>query len=185
MPDDYPLESINEGTLKPYDSIWAIDPADPEFWIPVWGMDLPAKMVPYGSPAHRLKQAKIQVDSKDQAQLARLLKFVKKAKGRLPRWIFHAIAVNRLNTRIKTLNRDDLLEVYNELFPAKPIHDGSVMDRGAILDQILDHVHHGIDPEEIVDLWNVVFPGEQSLEFDSEARELVFEAPSELASVLD
>jgi hypothetical protein len=185
MSQTFPLEAISEETLKPYDSIWAIDRDEPTFWIPVWGQDLPAKVVPYGSPAHERKQAQVLINSEDRAQLAHLLRLVKKAKGRLPRRIFHAIAVNRLNNHIKALSRDDLVEVYNELFPADPIRETPDLDGDTVLNRVLDHVRHGLDAEEIVDLWNVMFPGEENLHYDTEAGQLVFDEPSEFSSVLD
>ncbi len=182
-----PLEAISEETLKPYDSIWASDRNEPSFWIPVWvwGKDLPAKMVPYGSPAYEVKQAQIEINSKDRTQVARLLKLVKKAKGRLPRGIFQAIAINYLSRHIGGLTLDDLVEVYNELFPTAPVRETSDLDRDAILNQILDHVRHGLDAEEVVDLWNVMFPGEENLHYDTETRQLVFDDSSEFSSVLD
>jgi hypothetical protein len=37
---------------------------------------------------------------------------------------------------------------------------------GALAKQLAQHIRAGIEPEEIVDLWHVVFPGDRNVQYD-------------------
>ncbi len=55
-----------------------------------------------------------------------------------------------------------LSEIYAELFPEKP---AMVTPTAADLAQ---HVRSGLEAEELVDLWNVVFPADRNVWYDEE-----------------
>jgi hypothetical protein len=78
-------------------------------------------------------------------------------------------AVELLTEAVKSAHVDDLVEIHYELFPEQPISQEEVgRNRLAVVDHILDHTHNGLEPEEIVDLWNVVFPDHWGVSFDEE-----------------
>jgi hypothetical protein len=79
-------------------------------------------------------------------------------------------AVQRLVRELPSLRSDDLAEVYNELFPTEPTTEELARrDRSRLLDRINDHFSRGLEPEEIGDLWNVLFPRERHVSYDEES----------------
>jgi hypothetical protein len=78
-------------------------------------------------------------------------------------------AVQNLAQELAPMGPDDLAEVYNELFPGQPAtEDQARRDRNRLLDQITDHFRRGLEAEEIVALWHVVFPRDLNVYFDEE-----------------
>lgn len=79
------------------------------------------------------------------------------------------VATEKLSHAVEEMHADDLLQVYNELFPDKPVaEDEASCDVGSLVKQIVDHISGGLEPEEVVDLWNVVFPRDREVYFDEE-----------------
>ena len=79
-----------------------------------------------------------------------------------------AEAVERLAKAMEKASDDDLVEFYAELFPAKGRPDASGGNGAPLAKQLVQHIRAGIEPEEIVDLWNVVFPGDRNVYYDEE-----------------
>jgi len=73
-------------------------------------------------------------------------------------------------TRAVTESRsDDFVEIYNELFPEDPITEQAAVSRRNLLAQkVLDHMSEGLEIEEIIDLWNVIFPRHRDVYFDED-----------------
>jgi hypothetical protein len=95
-------------------------------------------------------------------------------------------AVQRLAGELVSMPPDDLAEVYNELFPSQPTtEDQARQDRNHLLDRIHDHVARGLHPEEIVGLWNVVFPKERHVSYDEETNTLHYGQTSESVQFAD
>jgi hypothetical protein len=71
-------------------------------------------------------------------------------------------ATERLVKRIESVAPDYLSEIYSELFPEKtpPLE--------LVADDITKHIKKGLEEEEIVDLWNVVFPEDRNVWYDEE-----------------
>lgn len=89
-------------------------------------------------------------------------------------------AVEKLTRAVEGMHPDDLLEFYNELFPASSKsevspEDGGAGDRGKILQQI----QRGLEVEEILDLWNVAFPQDRKVYYDEEADAIHFDEEPE------
>jgi hypothetical protein len=61
-----------------------------------------------------------------------------------------------------------LSEIYAELFPEKP---AMATPTSADLAQ---HVRSGLEAEELVDLWNVVFPADRNVWYDEEDEKIHF-----------
>lgn len=80
-------------------------------------------------------------------------------------------AVSRISGEIERSASDDLVEIHNELFPdAASLADEDDQLIGAIRDRI----QAGLEVEEIVDLWNIVFPKDRNVWYDDENESLHF-----------
>jgi hypothetical protein len=74
-----------------------------------------------------------------------------------------------LTKAIEKVHPDDLAEIYNELFPRQPTTETAAKtDAGTLVQRIIGHINHGLEIEEILDLWNVVFPKHPDIWFDEE-----------------
>ena len=72
-------------------------------------------------------------------------------------------ATERLARVVEKSNPGTLTEIYSELFPDK---NPSASQLSAI--DLAEHVRRGLEAEEIVDLWNVVFPMDRNVWYDEE-----------------
>lgn len=71
-------------------------------------------------------------------------------------------ATERLAKDIEKARRTALAEIYAELFPEKaPVTEPSAAD-------LARYVRSGLEAEELVDLWNVVFPADRNVWYDEE-----------------
>ena len=78
-------------------------------------------------------------------------------------------AVKALTDEIQKARADDLVEIHNELFPEKPItEDEAKEDPSALVKKIVAHIDRGLEVEEILDLWHVVFPKHRRVWFDED-----------------
>ncbi len=69
---------------------------------------------------------------------------------------------------VERASSDTLADIYTELFPEKqPSETLGVMAK-IITDDLARHIRHGLAPEEIVDLWSVVFPTDRHVHYDDE-----------------
>lgn len=77
-------------------------------------------------------------------------------------------ASEKLARGVEKAKPSDLPEIYSELFPEKA--------PSAHLDakEIAKHIRNGLEAEEIVDLWNVVFPEDRNVWYDEEAKSIHF-----------
>lgn len=67
------------------------------------------------------------------------------------------------------LGSDDLLEVYNELFPDNPYTEEEVEDDAwPLSEQITDYINRGLEAEEIIELWSLIFPKHRNVWYDEE-----------------
>ena len=78
-------------------------------------------------------------------------------------------AAARLTQAVRKAPPDDLAEIHNELFPEKPTtEDKAKMHRSALVEKIVAHIDSGLEVEEILDLWHVIFPKNRSVWFDED-----------------
>ncbi|HSU68153.1 MAG TPA: hypothetical protein VLJ39_14845 [Tepidisphaeraceae bacterium] len=75
-------------------------------------------------------------------------------------------AAQRLAEVVEKAKPPTLTEFYAELFPEKPV---AVAPSAAELAQ---HVRSGLEAEELVDLWNVVFPADRNVWYDEEDKKI-------------
>jgi hypothetical protein len=77
-----------------------------------------------------------------------------------------AEAAQRLATCVEKAKPSDLPEIYSELFPERPVPAPLAPS------DLVEHIRSGLEPEEIVDLWNVVFPDDRNVWYDEEANSI-------------
>ena len=67
------------------------------------------------------------------------------------------------------LGADELLEVYNEVFPDDPYTAEEVEeDSGPLIEQLVDHINGGLEIDEVMDLWRLIFPKHRNVWYDDE-----------------
>ncbi|MCI0380454.1 MAG: hypothetical protein L0215_22950 [Gemmataceae bacterium] len=79
-------------------------------------------------------------------------------------------ALERLAKAVEKASADDLVEVFAELFPAKAIPLA-----GPVARELAQHIRTSLEPEEVVDLWNVVFPADRNVYYDEESEALCYD----------
>jgi hypothetical protein len=73
-------------------------------------------------------------------------------------------AAKKLAKAVESVNESTLREIYAELFPelsASTLPSASNLSR---------HIRDGVAAEEIVDLWNVVFPADRHVWYNEETK---------------
>lgn len=92
-------------------------------------------------------------------------------------------AVERIVSQIQPLGRDDLVEVYNEVFPHESVAMDDEIEDARLLTEVMNHVQEGLEVEEVIDLWNVVFPQDRNVWYDEEATNIRYnEEPERVES---
>ena len=81
-------------------------------------------------------------------------------------------AAERLAKRVEKAEPTTLVEIYAELFPESP---AAAIPFAADLAQ---HVRSGLEAEELVDLWNVVFPADRNVWYDEEDQKIRYNEES-------
>ncbi len=79
-----------------------------------------------------------------------------------------AEAAEKLARRVERAKPSDLPEIYSELFPE--VSSPAL----PVASEIAKHIRSGLEAEEIVDLWNVVFPEDHNVWYDEEAKAIRF-----------
>ena len=79
-----------------------------------------------------------------------------------------AEAAERLAARVEKAKPSQLPEIYTELFPEK------TPAAPPVASEIAKLIRGGLEVEEIVDLWNVVFPEDCNVWYDDEAKAIHF-----------
>jgi hypothetical protein len=79
-----------------------------------------------------------------------------------------AEAAERLATGVEKAKPSQLTEIYAELFPER------TPAAAAVASEIARQIRGGLEAEEIVDLWNVVFPGDRNVWYDEESSAIHF-----------
>jgi len=77
-------------------------------------------------------------------------------------------AAEKLARCVEKAKPSDLPEIYSELFPEMTPASPPVAS------EIARYVRSGLEAEEIVDLWNVVFPEDRNVWSDEESKSIHF-----------
>lgn len=95
-------------------------------------------------------------------------------------------AVARLTSAVRVAHADDLVEIYNELFPEQPTtEEEAERDSPGMMHKILMHIDRGLEVQEILDLWNVVFPLHRGVCYDDDDGLIHYDEETEPVSNLD
>jgi hypothetical protein len=81
------------------------------------------------------------------------------------------------------LGADELLEVYNEVFPDDP--HTVVEARGDVtplIERLVAHVNSGLEIDEVLDLWGLIFPRHRNVWYDEEEERLHYNEEAEVVS---
>ena len=73
-------------------------------------------------------------------------------------------ATEKLARGVEKAKPTDLPEIYSELFPE------SSATAPTVASEIAKYIRSGLEAEEIVDLWNVVFPEDRNVWYDEELK---------------
>jgi hypothetical protein len=75
---------------------------------------------------------------------------------------------------------DELLEVYNELFPDNPYTEEEAHeDLTPLIEQLVDHAKSRLEIDEITDLWGLIFPMHRNIWYDEEEERLYYNEEAE------
>jgi hypothetical protein len=77
-------------------------------------------------------------------------------------------AAEKLARGVEKAKPSDLPEIYSEVFPEMTPASPPVAS------EIASYVRSGLEAEEIVDLWNVVFPEDRNVWYDEETKSVHF-----------
>lgn len=78
-------------------------------------------------------------------------------------------ALDLLAREVQRFDTDELLEVYNELFPHQASTAEAAHEHPATLvQQLVAHIHSGLEIDELIDLWGVILPRHHNLWYDEE-----------------
>jgi hypothetical protein len=77
-------------------------------------------------------------------------------------------AAERLAKAAEKASADDLVQIYTELHPANPLPDVTGAKAERLAKELAARIRAGIEPEQIVDLWRVVFPADRNVYYDEE-----------------
>ncbi len=88
-------------------------------------------------------------------------------------------AVLKLSAVIDSLKPDEIADVYNELFPEIPSVPSEITgDLPKYRKQIFDYIEKGLEVEEILDLWRVLFPKNRRVHFDEDSGKITYKDQS-------
>jgi hypothetical protein len=79
-------------------------------------------------------------------------------------------AAERLAIGVEEAKPTTLMDIYTELFPEKP--EAAVPSAT----DLARHVRNGLEAEELVDLWNVVFPADRNVWYDEQDEKIHYNA---------
>ena len=83
----------------------------------------------------------------------------------------------------KRLGADELLEVYNEVFPDDPhTEEESHEDVTPLIAQLVDHINSGLEIDVVMDLWELIFPQHRNVWYDEEEERIHYNEETEAVS---
>jgi hypothetical protein len=80
----------------------------------------------------------------------------------------------------ENLGADEVLEVYNEVFPDDPYAEKKAPeDSCPLIEHLVDHINSGLHIEEIIDLWGLIFPRHRNVWYDDEEERIHYTEEAE------
>lgn len=78
------------------------------------------------------------------------------------------------------LGADELLEVYNELFPDHPYTEADAHeDSWPLIEQLVDHIKSRLEIDEVIDLWGLILPKHRNVWYDDEEEKIHYNEEAE------
>ena len=78
------------------------------------------------------------------------------------------------------LGADELLEVYNEVFPDDPYAGEEAHNTsGPLVERLVDHINSGLEIDEVIDLWGLIFPKHRNVWYDDEEERIHYNEEAE------
>jgi hypothetical protein len=75
---------------------------------------------------------------------------------------------------------DELLEVYNEVFPDHPYTEEQAReDSGPLIEQLVEHINGGLEIDQITDLWRVICPRHRNVWYNEEEERIHYNEEEE------
>lgn len=89
-------------------------------------------------------------------------------------------AIDLLRTQIEEqFGPDELLEIDNELFEEDPYTEEEANDDPIqLVERLADYLNGEREPEEIVQVWNLIFPRHRNVWYDEESKVFHYNEPS-------
>jgi hypothetical protein len=82
-------------------------------------------------------------------------------------------ALELLAREVQDFDPDELLEVHNEVFPDHPgSEEKARANPSPLAEQLIEHIHSGLEIDQIIDLWGVILPGHRNLWYDEEEEKI-------------
>jgi hypothetical protein len=76
---------------------------------------------------------------------------------------------------------DELLEIYNEVFPDHPYtHEQAEADSGPLVKQLVARINSGLGIDEVMDLWRLIFTKHRNVWYDEEEERMHYKEESEV-----
>jgi hypothetical protein len=89
-------------------------------------------------------------------------------------------ALELLAREVQKFDPDELLEVYNEVFPDYPGSQKKAReDPSPLAGQLIEYIQSGLAIDQIIDLWGVILPGHHNLWYDEEEEKIHYNEEAE------
>ncbi len=76
---------------------------------------------------------------------------------------------------------DELLEVYNEVFPKDPYTlQEANRDSAPLVERLVEYINSGLEGDEIIDLWGLIFPRHRNRWYDEEEERIHYDEEAEV-----
>jgi hypothetical protein len=74
-----------------------------------------------------------------------------------------------LTQAVEKFPADELLEVYNEVFPNDPASEEEAQDAPrALVERLVEHINSRLAVADMVEFWGLIFPRHRDIEYDDE-----------------
>ena len=80
------------------------------------------------------------------------------------------------------LGADELLEVYNEVFPDSPYTEEVHEDVTPLIKPLVDHINSGLEIDVLMELWRLIFTKHRNVWYDEEEERIHYNEETEAIS---
>jgi hypothetical protein len=88
-----------------------------------------------------------------------------------------------VNEMQQKLGAEELLEVYNEVFPDCPCTEEEAHENSsALMKRLVEHINSGLEVDEVIDLWGLILPKDRNVWYDDEAERIYYNEETEAVS---